>query len=249
MTEPPLTRSQWVQQRLRRAIITGELQPGDPLITTTLAEQWSVSQTPLREALRILASEGLVDMSPQKTARVATVSYRSFAELFEVRLLLEPLALERSLGNRDRRWEDTMQRKLAALRDAFDGDNTDPFEYESAHHDFHLTLLSQCGSAQLLHMIDTLYRQSVRMRLLSAPERGGLSYAVIEEHVALLGLCRRADIAEASAAYQAHILCTLELVLQNADASELQMADLTVIPAKFREAINGSINGVRLDRS
>ncbi len=177
MSEPPITRSQWVQQRLRRAIITGELRPGQRLITTALADQWSISQTPLREALRILSTEGLVDMSPQKTARVAPVSYRGFAELFEIRLLLEPLALERSLKNRNKQWDEKMQKSLENMLDVVEGDDTDPLVFESAHHDFHLALLSECGSVELLKMIDSLFSQSVRMRLLSASQRGGLSKA------------------------------------------------------------------------
>lgn len=231
MAEPPLTRSQWVQQRLRRAIITGEFKPGEPLITTALAAQWDISQTPLREALRILAAEGLVDMSPQKTARVTHVSYRSFAELFEIRLLLEPLALERSLQHRNKQWDDKMQKNLQNLRDIVDGEETDPFMFESAHHDFHLALLSECGSEQLLEMIDSLYKQTVRMRLLSASQRGGLSYAVIDEHVELLKLCSGSDIKQALAGYRSHIMLTIELVLQNTNAEETQLSDLTTIPS------------------
>ena len=231
MIEPPLTRSQWVLQRLRRAIITGEVKPGQPLITTTLADQWSISQTPLREALRTLSSEGLVDMSPQKTARVAQVSYRGFAELFEIRLLLEPLALKRSLQHRNKQWDIKMQKNLQNLRDIIEEDETDPFMFESAHHDFHLALLSECRSEQLLKMIDNLYKQSVRMRLLSASQRGGLSYAVIKEHVELLELCSGTDIKQALAGYQSHIMITLELVLKNANTDEMQLSDLTIIPS------------------
>ena len=229
MIEPPLTRSQWVVQRLRRAIITGEIKPGQPLITTALAEQWAISQTPLREALRILASEGLVDMSPQKTARVAQVSYRSFAELFEIRLMLEPLALERSLRRRDKEWENGMQNRLQNLREVIKGEDTDPFEFESAHHEFHMTLLSRCRSEQLLKLIDNLYKQSVRMRLLSASQRGGLNYAVIEEHEELLELCSGSNIKQALSSYQAHILITLDLVLRDAESSERDISDLTLI--------------------
>jgi len=236
MIEQPLTRSQWVVQRLRRAMITGEIKPGQPLITTALAEQWAISQTPLREALRILASEGLVDMSPQKTARVAQVSYRSFAELFEIRLLLEPLALERSLQRRNKEWEDSMQKHLQILREVIKGEDTDPFEFESAHHDFHLALLSRCGSEQLLKMIDNLYKQSVRMRLLSASQRGGLNYAVIEEHEDLLELCSSSDIEHARSSYQTHILTTLELVLRDADTAELDLSGLTLIQAHLSSA-------------
>lgn len=229
MIEAPLTRSQWAVQHLRRAIITGEFKPGQPLVTTTLADQWSISQTPLREALRILSSEGLVDMSPQKTARVTQVSYRSFAELYEIRLLLEPVALERSIRHRNRQWENKMQKNLQNMRNVIEGEETDPFMFESAHHDFHMALLSGCGSEQLLEIIHNLYNQSVRMRLLSASQRGGLSYAIVDEHEELLELCCSTNIERALAGYQSHIMTTLELVLKNANTDEIRLSDLTII--------------------
>src|SRR5690349_17528608 len=79
----PATRSEWALERLRTAILQGELAPGERLRANDLAERWDVSATPLREALQRLASDGLVAMEPQRDARVATPSVREAAEIYE----------------------------------------------------------------------------------------------------------------------------------------------------------------------
>src|SRR5690606_5064419 len=66
----PLTRTEWIDRQLRAAILTNELAPGEKLVTTALAERWQVSPTPLRESLKRLAAEGLVELTPHGSARV-----------------------------------------------------------------------------------------------------------------------------------------------------------------------------------
>src|SRR3954451_8602846 len=84
----PLSRTvaDWLAQR----IIRGESTPGERLTEPRLAELAGVSRSPVREALRILASEGLVDITPRHGAQVAHVGARDARELYECRLLLEP---------------------------------------------------------------------------------------------------------------------------------------------------------------
>lgn len=219
------TRALWAAQVLRRAILTGQLHPGDPLVTTTLAEQLSISPTPLREALRLLVAEGLVEMSPQKTARVASVSLRTFAEICEIRLQLEPFALRRSLSRRSPDWFRQVEESLQSLRET--ASDPDPFAFERAHDSFHRSLLLACGSEQLLHSIATLTDQSRRQRLLSWAARGGTDH-VVEEHMDLFETCAGSGVEEAVAELERHLLRTLALVLEVGDAPEV-MTGLTGI--------------------
>ena len=78
----PGTRSDWVEGRLRLAILQGELEPGQRLHANDLAQRWDVSATPLREAFQRLASDGLVAMSPPRGARVASPSIDEAVELY-----------------------------------------------------------------------------------------------------------------------------------------------------------------------
>src|SRR5262245_36826481 len=100
-SSPPTTRSDWVEERLRGAILRGELEPGQRLHANGLAERWAVSATPLREAFQRLASDGLVQVLPQRGARVADLSVEDAAEIYELRLLLEPVCLRQSLERAD----------------------------------------------------------------------------------------------------------------------------------------------------
>jgi len=77
---------------LREAIIVGELKPGERLMEVQLAEKMGVSRTPVREAIRKLELEGLVDMLPRKGAHVADLSVKDIMDVLEVRASLDGLA-------------------------------------------------------------------------------------------------------------------------------------------------------------
>lgn len=83
-----------VVQRLRQMILEGELAPGSRVPERILCEQLGISRTPLREALRALASEGLIDMAPHRGATVSKLSARDLDNMFEVMEALEALSGE-----------------------------------------------------------------------------------------------------------------------------------------------------------
>src|ERR1043165_9119535 len=83
--------SQRVAEELRRAILTNRRRPGDRLIEDRLSEELGVSRIPIREALRVLAGEGLVAVQPRRGASVAEISPEVARDLVEVRATLEGL--------------------------------------------------------------------------------------------------------------------------------------------------------------
>jgi DNA-binding GntR family transcriptional regulator len=97
----PLTRFTWAERKLKDAIIRGALKPGDKVLVTKLARDWECSPTPLREALSALAAAGFVEAVPQRGARVAAVSPEDARQVYELRILLEPMALEDSIARAD----------------------------------------------------------------------------------------------------------------------------------------------------
>ena len=82
-----------VYRRVREAILDGELPPGDTMSQVVLAQEIGVSRTPLREALRMLQGEGLVEAQPNRRVRVAPISAGDLEELYAVRVSLEAQAL------------------------------------------------------------------------------------------------------------------------------------------------------------
>lgn len=89
---PRQTAHEWVRESLRRDILNGIYSPGDPLKQTEIAARLEVSVTPVREAMRDLATEGLVVIDPQRVARVRSLHETEAREVNEIRALLEPLA-------------------------------------------------------------------------------------------------------------------------------------------------------------
>src|SRR5574338_135296 len=85
----PLALYQQVAERLRQRIFSHDLKPGSWVDEQTLAEQYGISRTPLREALKVLAAEGLVTLKPRRGCYVTEISERDLDEIFSVMALLE----------------------------------------------------------------------------------------------------------------------------------------------------------------
>jgi DNA-binding GntR family transcriptional regulator len=92
------SRTEAVLDAIKRAILAGELPPGQSLVETELAQMLGVSKTPVREALKTLAGAGLVTMSAYRGATVRAIDPASAAAIYDLRLLLEPEAVRRAVG-------------------------------------------------------------------------------------------------------------------------------------------------------
>ena len=105
-----------VYSRLRDWIITGTLEPGEKLRDADLAEQLGISRTPVREALRRLEDEGLIETKQNAWTRVAPVTHELAARIYPILCVLEPLALERALPKLTRADIKTMHRLNGLVR-------------------------------------------------------------------------------------------------------------------------------------
>jgi len=138
-----------VQDQLREAILSGRLEPGTRLRAEALAEQLSASRTPVREALLLLAREGLVDVQPRRGATVRAFDGADVAEAYDVRALLEPhaaaLAAQRRTPDELRRLIDLYERSLA-----FDhSDEQCVAEQMRLNDEFHRLILDAARSPRL----------------------------------------------------------------------------------------------------
>lgn len=211
MVDLPTSRAEWATEKLRQAIVFGELKPGERLRGSFFAEQWMVSATPLREAFQRLTAEGLVDYTAQQGVRVAGVSMRELREIYELRVMLEPIAVERSLRNVDGSWRDAVDEAYARLRAVFDGGLADMSSFEEANQAFHKALRSRCDSAWLLRIVDVLADHSVRYRLLSWLPRGG-DAEILREHEEIYKACITGQIERAVQLSAQHIKLTVDSV-------------------------------------
>jgi len=145
----PLSLVELATARLRGEILSGALEPGERLVEEQLTQRFQISRAPLREALRLLAEQGLVEHLPRKGARVTTYSDRDFDELFAVRDALERFAVSLL---RDRKPDEfdtaPLEKAMTGLRTA--AEHGDRLAASNAHRAFHLALVALADSRQLL---------------------------------------------------------------------------------------------------
>ena len=148
---------------LRRAILKGELEPGERLMEIALANKLGVSRTPIREAIRKLELEGLVVMIPRKGAEVARITEKDLRDVLEVRTSLEKLAIGLAC---DRITEDDIHDLKLACKDFEESlgkdDLTTIAEKDVAFHDI---IFRSTTNARLIQILNNLREQMYRYRL------------------------------------------------------------------------------------
>ncbi len=205
MTSEPVatifeTAGEATYRRMHRDLLFGELAPGQRLRLDALRDCYDTSVSTLREVLNRLASDGLILIEPQRGFEVAPVSLADLREIADMRQLLECAALRQSFARGDLEWEARVvgaHHKLAKLEtDMLAGDRSQTMLWKHYDREFHVTLISACGSPELLAMHQRIFDRFLRYQVLLVMFRG--EEAVIEHRELLsAALARDADRAEA----------------------------------------------------
>jgi DNA-binding GntR family transcriptional regulator len=194
-----------VHQRLSESIAVGTLHPGELLVVDQLALSLGVSKTPVREALRTLAREGLI-RETETGLRVAPLDSAYVREVYAVRSALESLAAEViAPGLTD---QDLRELQVAA-RSARPPDQ-----------EFHDILRAKCRWPYLRSLIDTVQVHRERIRRLELRESPESHQAGYREHMLILDAFKRRDAKQARALMQAHLDRLCEEVSEFADLTQ-----------------------------
>lgn len=137
-----------VAERLRTAILAGDIAPGAALVETALSQKFDVSRGPLREALRQLIEEGLVVTVPYTGTHVAPLSVEDVQEIYSLRTALETFAFEQIWNRRDERFRHELRRRNDVLIATID--NGDDRASILAELDFHGLVYEESGHRLLL---------------------------------------------------------------------------------------------------
>jgi DNA-binding GntR family transcriptional regulator len=153
-SERPLTTIQAAVRKLRRAIMQGDLRPGQKLVEANLCRDLEISRASLREALRALAAERLIELVPNRGPSVASLDRNDVEAIHEVWALLTGEAVHHFA-------EIAKKEDIAALDQALDGVRRairarEPFELVIATNVFFMTILSHCGNVVLLDLVISL---------------------------------------------------------------------------------------------
>ncbi|MGY6410182.1 MAG: GntR family transcriptional regulator [Alkalilacustris sp.] len=218
-----------VADLLRDRIVRGELLPGARIVERALSAELAVSRTPVREALKLLQADRLIEISLHRGAQVTRYTADEAAGLFDILGVMEGLAAER-LAERlaegpsprcasdatpappataDRpadaeildRLEQMHRRMLALYRDR------DTIGYFEINSDIHDLIVAACGNPILRESRDRLLARARRGRYLAIMQPARWAQAV-EEHDLLMAALRRGDGAAAAAVWRAHLIHT-----------------------------------------
>jgi DNA-binding GntR family transcriptional regulator len=190
-----------VYDELRKEIIDGTLTPGTRLAARALAQRFDVSDIPVREALWMLARDGLVENTPYAGARVRQFSAREIEETLAIRAHLEGLALRLAAGRLTADQVAEVERLMQELDTALDAG--DMVEYGRLNRMFHEAILAGCPNGRLLALIERLWdgQASYQMMFRFSPDRATESQ---KEHRELVEAVLGGDGARAEALIVEH---------------------------------------------
>jgi Transcriptional regulators len=196
---------------LRAMILAGELPPGSRVPEVQLCEQLGISRTPLREALRVLASEGLVELRPNRGAVVTLIDPNEMAAVFEVMEALEALAaaLACQRGTEEEFADlDRLHDQLAALFQA-----GDRLAYSATNRQIHARIVVMARNPALETTYNGFAAQILRARSLANYDADRWQES-LNEHEGFMAALRKRDAAAAGALLAEHSRRTAEAVLR-----------------------------------
>ncbi len=191
---------------VRKMIENGELLPGETLTEQTITSILAISRTPVREALNVLAEEGLVKLIPNRGAVISIPSFKEVWEIFQIREALEPLAASLAIdyfSKEKLNWyhEKIIESKLNPTKElVLIGDQ------------FHEEIIDECGNGLLRSIVDKLRLSIHRTQHLSERLPGRVQKSIWEHESILFAISKR-DAADAAQKMREHIISVRESTL------------------------------------
>ena len=209
--------TEYAYDLLRSRILSGDIPPGSIVSQAQIAESIGVSRTPLREATRLLQTEGLLEGEPNRRLRVATVSVSDLEQLYALRITTEALAVRASVDLMD-------SDRLESLRKAFD--DMERFaldgavaEVDAAHRHFHALLVSGAGQ-RFAAVSSNLWDHTIRYRAAAVTSATNVAEVLIDaqaEHWQILTAAAEGDADAAAAGLVRHYERTARTLIQATD--------------------------------
>ncbi|MGW6494423.1 GntR family transcriptional regulator [Nonomuraea angiospora] len=189
-----------VTKELRRRILSGELAQGERLVEDRLAALLGVSRNPVRESIRVLATEGFVEVVPRLGATVARLSAAEGEELFDVRMAVEGLAARLAARKRTPESAERLRRVLEQAKEAVENGRLE--EVADLNTAFHLAVGEAAGNSYLSLMMKPMLLRAQWVFSQTAAARGPHSWS---EHLSLCEAIAAGDEDEAQARAIAHV--------------------------------------------
>jgi DNA-binding GntR family transcriptional regulator len=197
----PAAASERVADHLRQAILGGAIGPGERIRQEVIAQRLGASRLPVREALRMLEAEGLIENETNKGARVPRLGRHEVDVMYQIRERLEPLAIGESIPH----LSGADLRRLGEIQQQIEADS-EVSRFLELDREFHLLTYTGCPIEQLTSMVTRLWNSTQHYRRafvkLSGPDR---MWVVNAEHRLLLDAIERRDRIDAERYLSGHI--------------------------------------------
>jgi len=197
------TKQEYVYDEIRKRIIDNIYKPGTMLIERSISDELGISRTPVREALRRLASVGLVNILPQKGVFVTDISISKLIELFELREALEKMAVKLLIQKADDELFKIVETCAKEQLQAYKDGNADLFMRKDM--EFHNLIAKGSGNARLADNIADIY-DLISMLAISVKNDGSLLKLAWKHHERILRAIRNRNTNEAEMAIMRHIV-------------------------------------------
>jgi len=198
-------------ETLRKAIITGEIKPGERLMEVAIAEQMGVSRTPVREAIRRLEAEGLVTMVPRKGTHVSELSSKDIIDVLEVRGALDKLAT----GLAAKRIKPQQLRALESIHKQYiafvEKENIEGAVRKDI--EFHDAIYAASGNSRLIGVLSTLKEHIYRFRVIYLRDMD-IAEHVEQEHRQILDALKEGNEQLAAELAEKHIKSQMESIVE-----------------------------------
>lgn len=200
------TAHEYVRTVLRRAILKGELTGGTRLVQAELAAMLDVSTTPVREALRDLATEGLVQFDPHRGAIVAEQSTEDVHDIYRIRMVLEPLAMREAVP----KLTDTLLARLRTLHQSM-MDAPHSADWVDRNRVFHMAVYETAASPRLASIIRNLQDASVMYIGAALKDKPSLRDGANRDHGDILAALEARDVEAAVTALELHLRTSIDV--------------------------------------
>ena len=214
-----------VYARVRDAILRGEMKPGEQVRQEPVARELNVSRTPLREALRMLEREGLVQASANRSYRVTGFSLADMEQIYVARLPLEAMAIRLTIPQMDTRDIASLEGCMAQM-DTF-AKAEDYEHWEVPHRAFHAALRARSGD-RLARLVGDLSDHAERYRRFRTVEQPRAWSKGFKDHRSIVEACADGDAEQGAQRLARHLFHTAEDVIRLIDADyepvDLRMA-------------------------
>jgi len=197
-------------QAIKDKVIKCEILPGEDISENDIAREIGISRTPVREALMRLEHEKFITIYPRKGIVVSNISIDIINDIFQIRQIVEPQILYEAAKNLPLNWLKEMRRKFETARD----DEVDFRALVELDKEFHKYIINASGNAYLQRLMENIYDQNQRIRVISSRDKARLHISN-SEHVCLIDAILDNDLERAVKKLREH--------LDNARASALKL--------------------------